>query len=175
MKSVRNIQFLIPIELVLCWKEKEKSGRFARKKRATLPTGPCIDETGRISCSTKRQTLPEGLPSIDPTLLSSSSLLLATLERDENLLERSEYLALCVSSAATPFVDDHEALFARETDSGKYIVTRRQEGRTKDCKDYGNDFDVASLCPSTGLAQRALYHAWFRSFHGLAKLRASCL
>lgn len=46
-----------------------------------------------------------------------------------------------------------EALFARETNSGKYIVTRRQEGRTKDCKDYGNDFDVASLCPSTGLAQ----------------------
>jgi len=44
------------------------------RERATLRAGPRSEETGGISCSAKRQTLPKGLPSIDPTLLPPFSL-----------------------------------------------------------------------------------------------------
>ena len=74
-------------------------------KGVGLPTGPRIDETGGISCSAKRQTLPEGLPSIDPSLRCLLPLLSSCrVERRARAprRERGEYLALYVSSAAAP-------------------------------------------------------------------------
>lgn len=51
------------------------------RERATLRAGLCNEETGRISCSAKRETLPEGLPPIDPVLLPPFSLLDRSLYR----------------------------------------------------------------------------------------------
>lgn len=50
-------------------------GEDGERERATLRAGLCSEETGRISCSAKRETLPEGLPPIDPALLPPFSLL----------------------------------------------------------------------------------------------------
>lgn len=50
-------------------------GAGGERERATLRAGLRSEETGRISCSAKRETLPEGLPPIDPALLPPFSLL----------------------------------------------------------------------------------------------------
>lgn len=50
-------------------------GAGGERERATLRAGLCSEETGRISCSAKRETLPKGLPPIDPALLPPFSLL----------------------------------------------------------------------------------------------------
>lgn len=49
--------------------------RAGKERGPLFGAGLCSEETGRISCSVKRETLPEGLPPIDPALLPPFSLL----------------------------------------------------------------------------------------------------
>lgn len=121
-------------------------GEGGERERATLRAGLCSEETGRISCSAKRETLPEGLPPIDPALLPPFSLLdrffcrssvflpffpfpivlhvYTVKRRKSRWMRRGCALSTPFSSCFFPLDLPPLPLFARETNSGKYIVRK---------------------------------------------------